>query len=118
MRLAYVAGKYRDPRGEYYVLENIFRARRVAVALWRMGFAVFCPHTNTAMMGGAAPDDVWLNGDKEILSRSDLIVMVPGWQSSTGASDEHSLADTLSIPRYYWPDDQDELGRVAKRLKL
>ena len=120
MRLAYIAGKYRDERGEYYVYENILAARRVAAELWAMGFAVVTTHANAFLLGGALgiPASVWLKGDQEILSRCDLIVMVPGWESSAGASDEHSLADTLSIPRYYWPEDHGELERVAKRPKL
>ena len=102
-RVAYVAGPYRDPRGAWYIQENINKARAVAVELWRMGYAVICPHANTAHFDGAASDDVWLEGDLELLGRSDLVVMIDGWKESTGAVTEHAFAIQEGIPIRYWP---------------
>jgi hypothetical protein len=107
MKVAYVAGPYRDPRGPYYIGRNIEVAREIAIALWNMGYAVVCPHTNTAFMDGAAPDSVWLNGDLEILRRCDIIVMVPGWEKSTGAKGELLCAKDASLSVYYWADPMD-----------
>lgn len=57
MKVVYVAGPYRGP-SEWAVKCNIEAAERVAIALWQQGYAVICPHKNTAFFGGAAPDEV------------------------------------------------------------
>jgi hypothetical protein len=102
MLLAYVAGPYRDPRGEYFVGQNIRATADVAVELWRMGYAVLTPHLNTAFFGGACPDDVWLKGDLVMLRRCDLVVLVPGWQKSSGTRGEVAEARACGIPVFEW----------------
>jgi hypothetical protein len=96
MQVAYIAGPYRatTPRG---IVENIRAAESVALKWWRLGYAVICPHTNTALFDGAAPDSVWLNGDLEILRRCDVVVMVPGWERSEGATEERRVAMSLGM---------------------
>jgi hypothetical protein len=64
MKRAYVSGPYRADTQEG-IDQNIAEAREIAVALWRMGYSVFCPHLNTAHFDGLAPDSVWLEGDLE-----------------------------------------------------
>jgi hypothetical protein len=91
MILLYVAGKFRGPTA-WDVELNIRNAEAVALELWRAGAAVICPHANTRFFDGAAPDEVFLNGDLEIVSRCDGIVMVPGWQASQGARAERAFA--------------------------
>lgn len=112
MKVCYVAGPYRAPtmRG---IVENIRRAEEVAVELWRMGYAVICPHKNTALLDGAAPDDVWLKGDLELLRRSDLVVLCEGWQHSLGACMEHEEAIRQGIQVYEWPASREMLREVA-----
>lgn len=87
----YVAGKFRGPSA-WAIEENIRAAEHVALALWRAGIPNICPHTNTRFFDGAAPDEVFLNGDLEILRRCDGIVMVSGWQASQGARRERQFA--------------------------
>lgn len=112
MKVCYVAGAYRAPtvRG---IVENIRRAEEVAIELWRLGFAVICPHLNSALFDGAAPDDVWLKGDLEFLRRSDLVVMCPGWRNSLGAATEWQTAIKQGIPIYEWPADREMLREAA-----
>ena len=81
MKVAYVCGPYRADT-ICGVVENIRAAEAVALELWRMGFAVICPHKNSALFDGAAPDSVWLKGDLEILIRGDLLVTCTGWWES------------------------------------
>lgn len=73
MILVYIAGPYRAPT-EWEVLGNIRRAEEVALRVWKAGAACICPHKNTAFFGGAAPDDVWLTGDLEMVRRCDAVV--------------------------------------------
>lgn len=100
MRVAYIAGPYRDPRGAYYVRQNIRVAEEAALALWRAGFAVICPHMNTALFDGAADDAVWLAGDLEIIKRCDFVVMVGDWNRSEGAMAERRMASSLGKGLY------------------
>jgi len=108
--LVYVSGKYSD-RDEWSVDCNIHYAKLVAVQLWDMGYAVLCPHANAGRMGFGA--DVFLEGDMVMLERSDLVVMLPNWESSHGAKLEHHLALKLGIPVYYWGCGQLDLMRLA-----
>lgn len=94
--VAYIAGPYRAGHGRT-VLENIRAAEKVAIKYWRAGFAVICPHTNTAFFDGLAPDEVWLEGDLEFVKRSDLIVMMENYRESSGALKELELAQKLGL---------------------
>lgn len=58
----------------------------------KLGYAVFCPHMNSALMDGTMPDDYWMNEDLEILHRCDAIVMLKDWEQSEGARIEHQKA--------------------------
>lgn len=107
MRIVYVAGPYRG-NGERSVWENIERAATVALEYWRLGNAVICPHKNTGMFGGAVPDHVWLDGDLEFLrciAKHDdgtLMVLCPGWRTSSGTLAEKAEAERLGIPVIEW----------------
>ncbi len=94
MKLIYVAGPYRAA-SEWQVTINIREAEEAALALWRMGYAVICPHKNTAFFGGACPDEVWLAGDLEMLARCDAIYPLPRWGDSAGARAEVAEAARL-----------------------
>mgnify|MGYP001059931479 CR=1 FL=1 len=114
MKLAYTAGPYRGA-GEWEVWQNIQRASEVAHELWAMGYAVICPHRNTMMFGSATiPDDVWLVGDLELLRRSDVVVMLPGWERSEGARGELAEAERCGLAVYYWPEDREALAEMAR----
>ena len=98
MRLIYVSGPYRAPTLSG-VQHNIRVAELWANRLWRMGFAVICPHKNTAFMDGIIhPDDpdadadAIIGGDIEMIRRSDAIFMLPNWHASKGAKEELARA--------------------------
>jgi len=97
MKVLYLAGPYRAPtlRG---IINNIRKAEKVAIALWQAGFAVICPHLNTALFDGVCDDKVFLEGDLEILKRCDIVVVLPGWEDSEGTRKEIALAEKLGIP--------------------
>lgn len=101
MKLLYVAGPYRSPLGVWGVKQNIERAAMVARQLWLAGYAVICPHLNTAFMDGTDTDNIFLAGDIEILRRCDGIVMAGGWQDSKGACAEREFALGAGIPVFY-----------------
>ena len=105
MRLVYIAGPY---TGEttYDVLENIRKAEKVAIRYWKMGYAVICPHKNTAFLEGSIdPDSLflepWLEGCFEMIRRCDVIVMMKDWDKSPGARQEHTLAKEFHLEIIY-----------------
>ena len=65
-----------------------------------MGWAVICPHKNSARLGGAAPNNEWLTMDMEIISRCDAIYLMKGWRQSTGAVQEWRHAASLHLKVY------------------
>ncbi len=91
MEVAYISGPYRADTVNG-IWENVQAARKIALKYWRLGYAVVCPHMNTAMMDGACPDDAWLKGHVEIMLRCDVVVMMEGWEWSKGAIEECKAA--------------------------
>jgi hypothetical protein len=107
MKLAYVAGPYRGKSknkiiNKLQVIRDILAAREVAKELWRMGYAVLCPHSNTALFDGVAPDQTFLDGDLLILDRCDLIVLQGKWWDSKGTLGEIKRAKQNEMPIFEW----------------
>ncbi|GAG99964.1 unnamed protein product [marine sediment metagenome] len=107
MKVIYVAGHYRDNRGEYYVRMNIRTAERAALFVWLNGGVALCPHKNTAGYGGAHGilDKTWLLGDIELLARCDALWALPGWDTSKGATKEVEYAKSQEIIVLYNQND-------------
>ena len=89
MKLVFISGPYRG-----HASDNIECARKAAIRLWEAGYAVFCPHLNTAHfeLDCKCEDEVYLKGDLEILKRCDAIYMLRGWEESVGAVAEREAA--------------------------
>jgi len=100
IKVIYVAGPYRaETRSEIGL--NILRAEKVAKRLWEDGYAVICPHANSAHFDGVVADRCFLEGDIEILTRCDAIYMMKNWQDSEGAMAEHAVAMELDMEIIY-----------------
>jgi len=95
MKLVYLAGAYRSST-IHGTVENIRRAEAVAIELWKRGYAVICPHMNSALLDGVVDDSVFLAGGIEMLKRCDILVMMDGWEDSKGSNAE--LEEALRIP--------------------
>lgn len=109
-RVVYVAGPFRGPNS-WEIEENIRRAERLSLEVWRSGAAAICPHANTRYFQGAAPDDVWLDGDLAILQKCDAVLLTPDWARSAGARAEKAYADQQRIPVFM------ELSALREWLK-
>ena len=94
MKIVFICGHYRA-KTIHGVVENIRAAEKYAKKYWRLGYCVICPHKNTALFDGILPDDVWLKGAQKLLSISDVVVMLPGWEDSAGSVNEQHLAVQL-----------------------
>lgn len=110
MKVIYIAGPYRDPRGEYYINENINIAKSHALSVWREGGVALCPHANTALFGGAwgIQDDVWLKGDLELIKRCDAVWAMAAYKKSQGACNEIEYAQEIGIPVLYNYEEMKE----------
>jgi len=99
-RVAFISAPYRAKNGRT-VRQNVRQAEKYALKYWRLGYAVICPHLNTAFFDGEAPDDTWLAGDLAFIERldpaTDVIVMLPGWLESEGSLAENRLAKARDI---------------------
>ena len=113
MKTVFVAGPFRAAIS-WEIQQNVTRAEQVALELWRMGLAVLCPHSNCRHFQGAAPDDVWLRGDLEMVSRFDAVVMLPTWEFSEGARGEHAHAIKEGKVVFYWPTDVLKIAKYAE----
>jgi Domain of unknown function (DUF4406) len=97
VKVAYIAGPFRS-KTHWGIVQNVRAAEQVALKYWKLGFAVICPHLNTANFDGAIADDhIWLDGDMEILKRCDVVIAMNTWKQSSGATTEIELAKQLGI---------------------
>lgn len=94
MKVAYISGPY-SAATIVETVRNIRAAERVAIKWWHAGYAVICPHLNTALLDGELPYELVMDGDIELVGRSDVIVMMPRWKYSNGAIREHEHAERL-----------------------
>lgn len=109
MKVVYIAGKYRGPNA-WAVEQNIRAAEEVAARVIQLGMMPLCPHKNTAHMEGLADDEFFLAGTMELLRRCDAVVLVPGWDKSTGTRAEVTEARALGIP-VFGLESGDDLDR-------
>lgn len=113
MKVAYIVGPYRAKNGRT-ILENIRAAEAVAIKYWRLGYAVICPHLNTAFFDGLCEDHVWLDGDLEIVKRCDVLVAMHNWKESAGSVRELQLAESIGKEILYDESLQALRGEVKK----
>ncbi len=130
MKVCYLAGPYRgtskNPIVNYLQRQaNIHRAEKSARKLWADGWAVICPHCNSANFDNSAPCQYFLDGYLEVVKRVDRVIILPGWIGSSGTRKEISTALDNKIPVYEIYAELDEvimfpinktLLEVAKRV--
>lgn len=115
--IAYISGQYRVKQWrkpittifypvwiiyKYIVItRNILRARKYAIKYWEQGFAVICPHLNSAYMDDSSHSKInFIKGDLEFINRMgiyDILVLIPGWGKSNGSKIECMRAKKLGI---------------------
>lgn len=113
MNVVYVAGRYRDGRGPFYIQQNILAARAAAVKVWQMGLAAFCPHLNSALFDGAAKDETFLAAGLEFIRRSDVVfVFDPNWKLSKGTVAEVQFATEIGKPVVFSLESLQQWQRI------
>lgn len=113
MSAVYVAGPYRGQTRDAVEL-NIAVARAVGLLAARKGWAPVVPHCNTSLydfVTDQLTDQFWLGATLELMRRCDAVVLVPGWQLSSGTLAEIVEARRLGIPVF---DSEYELPMAAE----
>lgn len=100
MYLIYLAGPFRALTS-WGIEQNVRRAEEVALRLWKLGYAVICPHTLTRFYQNEAPDQLWTNGVMAMLRRCDAVFVLPDSELSIGTQEEIKEANRLDIPTFY-----------------
>ena len=101
--LIYIAGPFRGPT-PLDVRRNVERARDVGLRVAAVGGYPVIPHTMTAEFDRQLTDQFWLDGTMELLRRCDGIVMVRGWEMSSGARAERAWALDQRMPLHHYAD--------------
>lgn len=100
IRVIYVAGAFRAPT-QWEIMQNVWKAERASLKLWKEGYAVICPHTMTQHFQNECPDEMWLDGCIELLKRCDAIYMLTNFHQSEGSLAELIVALTLGLKIMY-----------------
>lgn len=118
MLVIYIAGPFRG-NSAWDIEQNIRRAEELSLEVWKRGMVALCPHCNTRFFQGAAPDEVWLDGDLEMLRRCDAVLLAPGHERSEGTKAEIAYAKERGIPVFHSLvalEMQNENGNVKVRV--
>jgi hypothetical protein len=99
--LIYVAGPYSAPTKDAVSL-NIAAARHVGRLMVQKGWMPVIPHGNTYHFDELIdmPQSFWLSGTLNLMEQCDAVVLVDGWELSTGARGERQRALELRMPLY------------------
>lgn len=96
MKIAFICAPYRaktDNERHW----NIERARMIAESAWRAGYAVICPHTNSAWFSGVVDEDAFLKGYEAILAKCDVLFVEKYMPITDGMKAEIETAKSLGI---------------------
>ena len=113
MKVVYIAGPFRGAT-PWDVEQNVRRAEALALEVARMGAMPLCPHANTRHFDGQLTAEFWLEGTLELLRRCDAVLLVPGWETSSGTKAEVAEAERLGSPvfEHLWQLNEWRIGEV------
>ena len=105
MKRVYIAGAY-SANNVIEILDNIREGMRLATKVFLLGYSPFCPWLDfhfQLMLRGAEKLTVedYYRYSIAWLEVSDVMLLVPGWQSSKGTKTEMEIAYKMDIPIYY-----------------
>lgn len=100
MKVIYIAGPFRASTA-WRIAENIRSAERVGYQVAECGCMPLIPHANTAHFHGEFDDQFWLDGTLELMKRCDAVMLITGWDESSGARKEKEVAEQVGLPIFY-----------------
>lgn len=108
--VVYIAGPYRAATKAGIML-NIQAARSMGLQAIRRGWSPIIPHSNFGLLDLVDPsigDAFWLAATMEHMRRADSVLLVPGWQNSTGTQAEVREAERMGLPIYRTLDEMPD----------
>ena len=115
----YIAGPYTAPtRREREA--HVARARQVARAVHRLGVAIVCPHISGIEMEDVRPDldwTWWMEATSQDLETCHAVVVVDGWEGSTGTCQEIKQAARDDQPVFYADSDGNPPEGLAQFIE-
>lgn len=97
MKIIYVAGPY-SASNSWRREQNIRLAEAAGLAILQLGAMPLVPHTMTRFYFGAVPEATVIEGDLELLRRSDAVLFVGDWKNSKGSKGELEECYREGIP--------------------
>jgi hypothetical protein len=100
MKVIYIAGPYSAPN-TWAREQNIRAAEAAGLQVILLGAMPLVPHTMTRFYFGAVPEATVIEGDLELLRRSDAVLFVGDWENSKGSMGELEEACRINLPRFF-----------------
>lgn len=87
--------------------ENVAAGVRVFLDCLRAGLPVFCPHLSAAFPTAwtAVDYEAWMAYDFAVIDRCTHVLMLPRWETSSGAVREKDYAEQRGIPVVFSVDE-------------
>ena len=92
---AFISGAYSGSLSE--VNENISKARVVIADVIKAGWIPICPNVFWSPFADIQDYDFWLEAAITLLETCDILVLVPGWETSSGVKREIQRAREIGI---------------------
>jgi hypothetical protein len=113
MKTIYIAGPFRG-KTPWDVETNIRNAETFGLHVARLNAIPRIPHTMYRFFEGSLPDAFWFEAAMSLLRDCDAILLIPGWQHSSGAMAEKAEAERLGKKVLYSVTEVEEwLGWVV-----
>jgi hypothetical protein len=110
-KVVYVAGPYSAPTA-WQREQNIRRAEALTLELWERGVPAICVHAIARNYFGAVSERLAVAIDDALLDRCDAVLLVEGWEHSTGTLAEIKRATAAFMP-IFQPDQRHECVQWA-----
>jgi hypothetical protein len=104
MKVIYIAAPY-TASNTWAIEQNIRVAELAGLQVIQLGAMALVPHTMTRFYFGAVPESTVIEGDLELLRRSDAVLFVGDWRSSKGAMGELEEVYRINLPRFFSVDE-------------
>ena len=114
MKLLYIIAPY-SATSHIKVQNNIHEAKILAQYYWLKGYAVICPHLNTAFFSGLIDESDFYSGTLLMLSKCDQSVVHPRFKYAQGCIKEIKFCEERNIPIEYI--DGFQLHMIKNELK-
>lgn len=109
----YISGPMTAKHG-YTIEENVAAGVKVYLECLARGIPAFCPHLSGAFPSAWSALDwqAWIDYDLAVIDRCTHVLMMPRWEQSAGASQEHHYAVSIGKPIVHSLAALEELLRV------